>query len=159
MTIVLKVLMMKKITNNKVQSPSFAKVLKQSAIGLYKVSPMIIGVLGLSALLLTFVPPEKVKAVFTGNPVTDTLFGTLTGGVMVGNAMVSYILGGELLKINISMYAVTAFLLAWVSIGYVQIPMEISFFGKRFTLIRNLLAIIFTLIISILIVVTYENIR
>ncbi len=154
----LKDLMMKK-TKNKNRNLSFGMALKQSANGFLKVSPMIAGVLGLSALLLTFIPPEQVKTVFTGNPVTDTLYGTLTGGIMVGNAMISYILGGELLKMNISMYAVTAFLLAWVSIGYVQIPMEISFFGKRFTIVRNVLSIIFTLIISILIVYTYENIR
>ena len=124
----------------------------------FKVSPMIVAVLALSALLLTFIPAEQVKNVFTGNPVTDTLFGTLTGGIMVGNAMISYILGGELLNMNISMYAVTAFLWAWVSIGYVQIPMEISFFGKRFTFAKNILSIVFTLIISILIVATYEKI-
>jgi len=150
--------MMKKTIDNKAAKPSFIKVLKQSAMAFFKVSPMIVAVLALSALLLTFVPAQQVKNVFTGNPVTDTLFGTLTGGIMVGNAMISYILGGELLKMNISMYAVTAFLLAWVSIGYVQIPMEISFFGKRFTFAKNILSIVFTLIISILIVATYEKI-
>jgi len=141
------------------QKRSFIQILKQAALGVFYVSPMILGVLGLSAILLTFVTPEQVKTVFTGNPVTDTLYGTLLGGVMMGNAMISYILGGELLKMGISLYAVTAFLLAWVSIGYVQIPMEISFFGKRFTIIRNVMAIVFTLIISILIVLTYEAIK
>ncbi len=150
--------MMKK-KMNKQDKPTFTKVLKQAALNIYYVSPMILGVLGLSAILITFVTPEQVKTVFTGNPVTDTLYGTLMGGVMMGNAMISYILGGELLKMGISLYAVTAFLLAWVSLGYVQIPMEISFFGKRFTIIRNIMAIIFTLLISILIVWTYEAIK
>ncbi len=77
----------------------------------------------------------------------------------MGNAMISYILGGELLKMGVSLYAVTAFLLAWVTIGYVQLPMEITFLGKRFTVIRNLMAIFFTLLISILIVLMYENIK
>ncbi len=150
--------MMKK-KMNKQDKPTFTKVLKQAALNIYYVSPMILGVLGLSAILITFVTSEQVKTVFTGNPVTDTLYGTLMGGVMMGNAMISYILGGELLKMGISLYAVTAFLLAWVSLGYVQIPMEISFFGKRFTIIRNIMAIIFTLLISILIVWTYEAIK
>jgi len=151
--------MMEKKTTNLPQRPAFIQVLKKSALGILYVSPMILGVLGLSALLLTYVTPEQVKTVFTGNSITDTLYGTFLGGIMMGNAMISYILGGELLKIGVSLYAVTAFLLSWVTIGYVQIPMEITFFGKRFTIIRNLMALIFTLIISILIVLTYEKFR
>jgi len=150
---------MKMKTNNRPENPDFIQVLKKSVMSIYYVSPMILGVLGLSAILLTYITPEQVKTVFTGNPFTDTLYGTFLGGIMMGNAMISYILGGELLKMGVSLYAVTAFLLAWVTTGYVQIPMEISFFGKRFTLIRNLMALFFTLIISVLIVVTYERIK
>ena len=137
----------------------FFSEFKNAALNLYYVFPMILGVLGLSAILLTFITPVEIKTVFTGNPITDTIYGTFTGAIMMGNAMLSYILGGELLKMDVSLYAVTAFLLAWVSLGFVQLPMEISFFGKRFVLIRNLLAVSFTLIISILIVMTYEAIR
>ncbi len=144
---------------NQPKKRTFAMVLKQAAMSIYYVSPMILGVLGLSALLLTFITPDQVKTVFTGNPVTDTLYGTIIGSVMMGNAMISYILGGELLKLGVSLYAVTAFLLAWVTLGWVQIPVEISFFGKRFVLWRNVSAFIFTLIISILIVYTYEAIQ
>ena len=141
------------------EKPSFFQVLKKAALSIFYVSPMILGVLGLSSLLLTYITPDQVKTVFTGNSITDTLYGTFLGGVMMGNAMISYILGGELLKMGVSLYAVTAFLLAWVTIGYVQLPMEIAFFGKRFTIIRNLMAILFTLLLSILIVLTYESIR
>jgi uncharacterized membrane protein YraQ (UPF0718 family) len=140
-------------------NPSFIQVLKKSAVGIYYVSPMILAVLGLSALLISFVTPEQAKSLFTGNGFTDTIYGTISGSIMMGNAMISYILGGELIKMNISLYAITAFLLAWVSLGYVQIPLEISYFGKRFTYTRNILAIVFTLIISVLIVITYEAVR
>jgi uncharacterized membrane protein YraQ (UPF0718 family) len=141
------------------KNKAFLPELKKAALNIYYVSPMILGVLGLSAILLTFITPSQIKTVFTGNPVADTIYGTFTGAIMMGNAMLSYILGGELLKMGVSMYAVTAFLLAWVSLGFVQLPMEVSFFGKRFVFIRNLLAVLFTLIISILIVMTYESIR
>ncbi len=141
------------------EKPDFIQVLKQAALGIFYVSPMILGVLGLSAILLTFITPGQIKTLFTGNAVTDTLYGTITGAIMMGNAMISYILGGELLKMGVSLYAVTAFLLAWVSLGLVQIPMELSFFGKRFVIIRNLMAFVFTLLISILIVMTYEAVK
>ncbi len=141
------------------KKPNFTQILKQAALSIYYMSPMILGVLGLSAILLTFISPEEIKHIFTGQPFTDTIYGLLLGAIMMGNAMLSYILGGELLKMGISYYAVTAFLLAWVTLGMVQIPLEISFFGKRFVIIRNLLAILFTFIITILIVATYEAVK
>jgi len=146
---------MKKITKR----PKFSRILKQAALSIYYMLPMILGVLGLSAILITFIKPEQVKQVFTGMPLTDTIYGLLLGAIMMGNAVLSYILGGELLKIGISLYAVTAFLLAWITLGIVQIPMEIEFFGKRFVIVRNMMAIVFTLITSLLIVVTYEAIK
>lgn len=139
--------------------PKFSRILKQAALSIYYMLPMILGVLGLSAILITFIKPEQVKQVFTGMPLTDTIYGLLLGAIMMGNAVLSYILGGELLKMGISLYAVTAFLLAWITLGIVQIPMEIEFFGKRFVIVRNMMAIVFTLITSLLIVVTYEAIK
>ncbi len=134
-------------------------IFKKSALGIYKISPMILGILGLASLLMVYLKPENIEKVFSGNVYLDTIYGTLLGSLMLGNAIISYILGGELLNTGISMYAITAFLLSWTSIGYVQIPLEISFFGRKFVILRTLLAIIFTLILSGLIVWTYEAIK
>ncbi len=141
------------------KKPVFTQALKKSALGIYYVSPMILGVLGLSTLLVRFISTEQVKTVFTGSQYTDTFYGAITGSVMMGNALISYILGGELLNMDVTLFAVTAFLLSWVSLGVVQIPLEISYFGKRFTLFKNILAFVFTLVISVLIVWTYEAFR
>lgn len=141
------------------QKPTFSTSLKQAALNIYYVLPMVLGVLGLAALLITFINPHSVQKVFTGNTYLDTIYGMILGSIMMGNALISYILGSELQHLNISLYAITAFLLSWVTIGYVQIPMEISFFGKRFVLIRNVMAFIFSFFISLLIVLSYEAIK
>ncbi|MEE8588777.1 MAG: permease, partial [Sulfurimonadaceae bacterium] len=57
-------------------------------------------------------------------------------------------IGGELLKEGISLYAVTAFILSFVTLGLVQLPLEYSLFGMRFTVVRNLLALLFALLIA-----------
>jgi uncharacterized membrane protein YraQ (UPF0718 family) len=51
---------------------------------------------------------------------------------------------------GVSLYAVTAFILAWVTLGFIQIPMEVEAFGGRFTLIRNVLAFLGTLVVATL---------
>ena len=105
------------------KNKSFLVVFKKSALSIYKISPMILGILGLASLLMVYLKPENIQKVFSGNVYLDTIYGTLLGSLMLGNAIISYILGGELLKTGISMYAITAFLLSWTSIGYVQIPL------------------------------------
>ncbi len=116
--------------------------------------PMILGVVGLVGLFQTLITPEFLSAFFTGDLLRDTLVGTVAGGVAAGQAMVSYIIGGELLKEGISMYAVSAFVLSWVTLGVVQLPLEVEVLGMRFTVLRNILAFVFTIVVAILTVAT-----
>ena len=138
---------------------TFFQILKRSAMGFASMLPMILGVVGLVGLFQTLITPELLGSFFTGNIYYDTLVGTLAGGVAAGQAMVSYIIGGELLKEGISMYAVSAFVLSWVTLGVVQLPLEVEVLGMRFTILRNILAFIFTIIIALATVATVEVFR
>ncbi len=133
---------------------TFLQVLKRSAAGFASMLPMILGVVGLVGLFQTLITPEFLSAFFTGDLLRDTLVGTVAGGVAAGQAMVSYIIGGELLKEGISMYAVSAFVLSWVTLGVVQLPLEVEVLGMRFTVLRNILAFVFTIVVAILTVAT-----
>ncbi|MGB5965736.1 MAG: permease [Sulfurimonadaceae bacterium] len=132
----------------KPEQPTFRKALASAFKTLYTIFPMLLSVVGLVGLFQTFVTPEMLQSLFSGSPLHDTLVGTFGGGVSVGQPFLSYIIGGELLKEGISLYAVTAFILSFVTLGLVQLPLEYSLFGMRFTLIRNLLSLIFALLIS-----------
>ncbi|MMZ68103.1 hypothetical protein D1872_307530 [compost metagenome] len=89
-----------------------------------------------------------IHSFFDGNVIHDTILGTIAGAVSVGQPFLSYIIGGELLKEGVSLYDVTAFILAWVTLGVIQLPLEFSIFGLRFAIIRNLLSILFAFIVS-----------
>ncbi len=128
---------------------SFRKSLKRSALSFASMMPMILSIVGLMGLFQAMVSKELLASLFTGDPVKDTLIGTVAGGIAVGQALVSYILGGELLEQGISIYAVTAFILAWVTLGIVQLPLEAEVLGLRFTIYRNILAFISTILVSI----------
>ncbi len=137
-------------------SKKFLIVFKQSAVGFMGMLPMIFGVVGLVGLFQTLITAKLLSSFFTGNVFYDTLIGTVAGGVAAGQAMVSYIIGGELMKEGISMYAVSAFILSWVTLGVVQLPLEVEVLGFRFTLLRNILAFIFTVLVAILTVATLQ---
>lgn len=126
--------------------PSFKKVLQKSSLSFLSMAPLLLATIGLVGMFQILVSPEMLASLFRGNPLSDTLTGTLSGAVAAGNPIVSYIIGGELLTQGISLYAVTAFLLSWVTLGFIQLPAEIEVFGGRFTLYRNILAFVFAMI-------------
>ena len=138
------------------KAKSFKASLKKAALQFLGLMPMILSVVGLIGLFQGFVSQEMLASLFTGDPWIDTLIGTLAGAVAVGQAMVSYILGGELLQQGISLYAVTAFVLAWVTLGLVQLPLEAEVLGLRFTIWRNILAFLFTILTAVATVATLE---
>ena len=135
---------------------SYSLSLKRSAVSMLHMMPMILAIVGLVGLFQSYITEEMLASVFNGNAVHDTLLGTLAGMVAVGQAIVSYILGGELLKEGVSLYAVTAFVLAWVTLGVVQLPMEASVLGVGFTWRRNLLALLSTILVSVVTVRVLE---
>ncbi len=130
----------------------FYKSLKGFAFNL----PMLISVILLSGLFEVFITPDMLSSLFSGHAFYDTLIGTISGGISAGQPFISYIIGGELLDNGMSYYAVTAFVLSWVTLGVVQLPYEYSLFGGRFTLTRNLLAFIFVFLISFATVQTLQ---
>jgi uncharacterized membrane protein YraQ (UPF0718 family) len=135
---------------------SFGKALRRAALGFVALSPMLVAIIGLVGLFQVFITKEMLASFFSGDPVADTVIGTVAGGIAVGQPIVSYILGGELLEEGISLYAVTAFVLAWVTLGIVQLPVEAEVLGFRFTVYRNLLALFATLLVSIATVQTLK---
>jgi uncharacterized membrane protein YraQ (UPF0718 family) len=122
--------------------------------GFKKFLPVIFGVVLLTSLLLTIIPKELYSKLFTGNVVFDSFFGATVGSVSAGNPLVGYIIGGELLTKEVSLIAITAFILTWVGVGVVQLPAEITALGRRFAITRNILSFVTALIIAVLTVFT-----
>jgi len=133
-------------------------VLKQAATRTFKnlkmVLPIIMGVFLLLSLANTAIPKSLYASMFTRYPFLDSLIGASLGSVSAGQPITSYIIGGELLKQGVSLIAVTAFLLGWVTVGLIQLPAESLMLGKRFAIARNLISFFLAIIIAVLTVFT-----
>ncbi len=129
--------------------------LKSSGMQLLNFLPIFVGVVLLIGLFNAFISKDLLSSIFSGNAVLDTLIGTGLGSILASNPLNSYVIGGEMLEQGVSLFAVTAFITAWVTIGLVQLPAEMAALGKKFALIRNTLSIVLCMAISILTVVTY----
>ena len=121
---------------------------RKAVRGLRNALPILASVVLLVGLLRTYVSPELVSSVFGGRPILDVVLGTGIGSVSTGNAITSYVVGGELLDRGVSLLAVTAFIVSWVTIGVVQFPAEASVLGRRFAIARNVTGAILAVLVS-----------
>lgn len=112
--------------------------------------PVLIGVILLIAWVISFVPSSLYNKIFIGNNVTDSFLGALVGSLAAGNPVNSYVIGIELLKQNVGLVAVTAFIISWVTVGVVQFPAEALLLGRKFALTRNIISFISAIVISML---------
>ncbi|MEJ2033460.1 MAG: hypothetical protein P8Y63_10570 [Deltaproteobacteria bacterium] len=98
--------------------------------------PILTGVLLLISLLNPILENQYARW-FSGNYLTDPFIGAVAGSLSFGIPITSYIAGGELLAKGVSLLAVTAFIMTWTTVGLAMLPLEASFLGKRFALVRN----------------------
>ena len=119
-----------------------------------QILPIILGVVMLVSLFLALIPSYFYVTVFVGHKLIDPLLAALIGSISSGNPVVSYILGGEFLKQGVSLIAVIAFILSWVTVGLIQLPAESLMLGKRFAITRNIVSFIASLIVAYLTVLT-----
>ncbi|MEA2092812.1 MAG: hypothetical protein U9P61_02485 [Patescibacteria group bacterium] len=135
-----------------------AKIIKNSFLktlnGFAKLIPVIISVILFISLIIAVVPKSFYSKIFTGNIALDSLTAGILGSISVGNPMVSYIIGGEILAERVNLIAITVFLLTWISVGVVGLPVEIKALGKRFAITRNILSFLTAFIIAGLTVLT-----
>ena len=115
-----------------------------------KMLPMLVGVVLLVGLAITAIPGSTFTRIFTGNSMVDSVIGSAAGSIAAGNPINSYVIGGELLQNGVSLVAVAAFIIAWITVGVVTLPAEGLMLGKRFALIRNLSGFVLAVIISII---------
>jgi len=121
--------------------PSYVvSALSRSLHQLIAMLPTLAGVVLLIGLFKTLVTKELLATLFSGNVVTDTLGGACFGSILAGNAVNSYVIGKGLLDTGVGLAGVTAFIFTWVSVGLLQLPVEITALGARFAIVRTVVA-------------------
>ncbi len=127
------------------------KAFKKGGVQFLKQLPMLISIFLIVGLFNEFVPKSVVMAfVGKGNETLSILSSAIFGTIVMGPVSSAYPLGALLLKKGATLTATAIFLNSWVMVGFVTIPYEISVFGRRFTLTRNILAFVGAIVIGIL---------
>ena len=115
--------------SNKIKSqetPTLKKAFTKALMSFISITPMLIAVMGLVGLMQIYVTPDILSTFFGYGSLVDTLVGTLAGAISMGQAVISYVVAEGLMEQGVSLYALSAFILAWVTLGFVQLPAEAS---------------------------------
>ena len=118
-------------------------------------APTLLGILVVIGLIMGFVTSATIGRILgEGSGIIGVLTAALLGSVLHIPSLVSFPLGGSLLRSGASVTVIAVFITTLTMVGFMTLPMEISILGKRFTLLRNVLSIIAALIIGLLVGVT-----
>ena len=139
------------INNNQMR---LKKAFFNSVRNFISILPMMFAIIGLVALFQYYVTAEMISKLFGYSQFSDILTGTFVGAIANGHGSMSFIIAKGLQQEGVSIYALSTFTLAWVSLGFIQLPAEISVFGIRFTAIRNILAIFSTIFVTYFTILT-----
>lgn len=137
-------------SGSQVNKVALAQAFKSSAKQFVNMLPILVGVVLLIGLFNIFIPKDFLASIFSGNLALDALWGVCFGSILAGNSINSYVIGGDLSNHGVSLFAVTAIIITWVTVGLVQLPAEIAALGKKFALLRNALCFTISIPIAIL---------
>lgn len=101
----------------------------------------ILGLLFLVGLFFAAVPPGMIKGLLGGtNVLLSSIYGASIGTVTIMPAFVAFPMAASLMERGAHLIAVAAFITTLTMVGFATAHIEIEHFGKRFTLIRNVLS-------------------
>ena len=124
--------------------------LRTTARTLKGLAPNVLGMIVMVGLALALVPQETLIRLFNIKGVAGFTIVSLVGAVVTMPAPIAFPLAGSLLKIGAAPAALAAFITTLTMVGIVTAPIEVSYFGVRFTLLRQLMSLVAAIIIGLL---------
>ena len=112
--------------------------------------PGVLGMIALVGLVLALVPQEALTKLFTTKGVLGYAMISLVGSIFTMPAPVAFPLAGSLLRLGAAPAVLATFITTLTMVGIVSAPVEISYFGLRFTLLRQSLSFVAAIAIGLL---------
>ena len=116
------------------------------------VLPQFISILFLAGLLLAAVSPETIQYVIgTQSGFRGMLTAALLGAVTLVPVLVAFPVAARLLQNGAGVTQTAVFISTLTMVGFVTLPMEIKYLGKKAAVLRNALAFLFSFAAAFLI--------
>ena len=126
--------------------------LKKAWKSFENILPQFLSILVIIGLALAILSPETITVLLgTRSGIWGVLGAAMIGSVTLIPGFVAFPLAAALQKNGAGYMQIAAFVSTLMMVGIVTLPLEIKTFGKRATMIRNILAFAFSLIAAFVI--------
>lgn len=119
--------------------------LKKSLKMFLNVLPQFISILFLLGILLALVPSNVIKNTLGSNSgIFGIILSAAIGSVTIIPVIIAFPIASELLRSGAGIVQTAVFISTLTTVGFITIPLEIKYLGKKTTYMRNILAFIFS---------------
>jgi uncharacterized membrane protein YraQ (UPF0718 family) len=126
------------------------KAFGNSIRALQNLSSAVLGMVTFVGLILAIFPQENLAIIFNYKGVLGFAIVSLLGAIVTIPGPIAFPIAGALLKMGVSKAILASFITTLTMVGIVSSPLEISYFGKRFTFMRQVLSFIAAIFIGLI---------
>lgn len=114
--------------------------------------PEFSAILILIAIVLTVVPPATVRVLLGGQSgFAGMLISSLVGSVTLIPGFIAFPLAKSLVDAGAGLTQIVVFISTLMMVGFVTAPLEIRYFGRRQTILRNTLAYAYSFLAAVIV--------
>lgn len=125
------------------------KGLKKAWKSFLNVFPAFAGVLALTGLVLTLLSPDLISRLIGQNTgLLGMLVTSLIGAITLIPGFIAFPLAASLLEKGAGITQIAVFVSTLMMVGIVTAPLEIEYFGKKETLLRNAFSFLFSFVVA-----------
>lgn len=124
--------------------------LKNSLLSLKNLTSGILGMITLVGLILAIVPKEIITNIFSYEGAEGFITVSILGAIVTIPAPIAFPLAGSLFKAGANPAMLASFITTLTMVGLVTAPMEVTYFGKKFTVLRQSLSFIAAVLIGLI---------
>lgn len=109
-------------------------------------------ILALIGVILTFLSPKTIVTLLgQGSGFLGMFISSIVGSVTLIPGFLAFPLAKSLLDMGAGVMQIAVFVSTLMMVGFITAPLEIKYFGKRETILRNSLAYIYSFVVAIII--------
>lgn len=114
--------------------------------------PQMLGMITSIGLLLALLSPAVISSIIgSSSGWWGVLLAAIVGSITLIPAFVAFPMAAILLENGAGYMQLSAFVSTLTMVGLITLPLEIRFFGKKFTILRNSLAFVLSFVVAFVI--------
>ena len=125
--------------------------LKKAWKAFENILPQFLSIIIIIGVMLAILTPEQISKLLGGESGwLGVIIAAVIGSITLIPGFVAFPLAAALLKSGAGYMQIAAFVSTLMMVGIVTMPVEIKYFGKKATILRNGMAFIFSLIVALI---------